>query len=278
MNKFSKTWWGQRFIEALEEFTDSARLSRGRSYAKNDKVKNYQIDGNLITAQVRGSINPYFGVYKEPLYRVSIEINPISQSDWSKALYNIGSRASMISKLLLKEVPNNIDDAFSDLNLHLLPHSHRDFITKCSCPDWENPCKHIAGVYYLVAAQLDQDPFLLFELRGISRQKLLQELAKTPLGKILSSSIQQQEIPLNPVTSYYTKPEIVPVTEIANLKEFWHSPQRLTQNNEIVKEATIPAIVVKKGGDYPAFWNKDTSFIEVMEEMYQRVRNKNPRI
>ena len=198
MTKFSKTWWGQRFIEALEEFTDSARLSRGRSYAKNDKVKNYTIDGNLITAQVRGSINPYFGVYKETLYKVSIEIKPITKAEWSQALYNLGSRASMISKLLLKEVPDNIDEAFSDLNLHLLPHNQKDFITNCSCPDWENPCKHIAGVYYLVASQLDQDPFLLFELRGISRQKLLQELAKTPLGKLLSCSIQEEKFLLTP--------------------------------------------------------------------------------
>jgi uncharacterized Zn finger protein len=37
----------------------------------------------------------------------------------------------------------------------------------------------------------------------------------------------------------------------------------------------IPAIVVKKQGDYPAFWQKDASFITVMEELYQRVRTKN---
>ncbi|MFO0165991.1 MAG: SWIM zinc finger family protein, partial [Microcystis sp.] len=168
-----------------------------------------------------------------------------------------------------------IDEAFSDLNLHLLPHSQKDFITNCSCPDWENPCKHIAGVYYLVASQLDQDPFLLFELRGISRQKLLQELAKTPLGKLLSSSIQEEQIPLKPVTSYHTKPETIPAVETIDLKEFWHSHPRLPENPQLVKAAIIPAIVIKKAGDYPAFWDKDTSFIEVMEEMYQRVRNKN---
>ena len=60
-----------------------------------------------------------------------------------------------------------------------------------------------------------------------------------------------------------------------DLKEFWHSHHRLPENPQLVKSATIPAIVIKKAGDYPAFWDKDTSFIEVMEEMYQRVRNKN---
>ena len=31
MAQFSRTWWGQRFIQALEEFSDEARLGRGRS-------------------------------------------------------------------------------------------------------------------------------------------------------------------------------------------------------------------------------------------------------
>ena len=34
MAQFSRTWWGQRFIAALEQFTDPARLGRGRSYAQ----------------------------------------------------------------------------------------------------------------------------------------------------------------------------------------------------------------------------------------------------
>ncbi len=181
----------------------------------------------------------------------------------------------MISKLLLNEVPDNIDEAFSELNLYLLPHSKKDFQTSCSCPDWENPCKHIAGVYYLVASQLDQDPLLLFELRGISRLELQQELAKSPLGKILSEAMEAEEIPLEPVTSYYTKPEKVQRLDAVSLKEFWHSTQRLPQTIDVVKEASIPAIVVKKGGDFPPFWQKDGSFIEVMQELYQRVRTKN---
>lgn len=66
MAQFSRTWWGKRFIEALEQFTDSARLGRGRSYASAGKILEYKIDKNKITAKVKGSINPYFGVYKEP--------------------------------------------------------------------------------------------------------------------------------------------------------------------------------------------------------------------
>lgn len=174
----------------------------------------------------------------------------------------------------MNEVPDNIESAFADLGLHLLPHRQKDFKTNCSCPDWANPCKHIAGVYYLVASQLDQNPFLLFELRGLSKDELQAELAKSPLGKALSSELTPREISLISVTSYYTKPEKITVTEKINSREFWLGEKQLPSNIEAA-EASIPAILIKQQGDYPAFWQKDTSFIAVMEELYQRVRTKN---
>ncbi|MEB3123743.1 MAG: SWIM zinc finger family protein [Snowella sp.] len=275
MSQFSRTWWGKRFIEALEDFTDSGRLGRGRSYARNGKIKEYQIHGGKITAKVRGSVNPYFGVYKEPLYKTTIEIAAIAPGDWSKVIAHLGSKASLISKLLMNEVPDNIEETFAELNLHLLPNSHADFETKCSCPDWENPCKHIAGVYYLVASELDQDPFLLFELRGISRTKLQEELARSPLGKALSSALNSEEIAPVPVDSYYTRPKKIVPTTLASPREFWLGEKRLPQEIEAASNVNIPALIVKKGGDFPPFWHKDLSFLEVMEELYQRVRTKN---
>lgn len=64
---WSNLVWGDRFINALEDFTDDARLQRGRSYARGGKVLSFEIEQNHITARVKGSINPYFGVYKEPI-------------------------------------------------------------------------------------------------------------------------------------------------------------------------------------------------------------------
>lgn len=275
MPQFSRTWWGKRFIEALEEFTDSARLGRGRSYASGGKILESQIVKNKITATVKGSINPYFGVYKEPRYNTTIEITPIAAANWSKVIKHLSSKASFVSKLLMNEVPDNIEDAFSALGLHLLPHSKKDFKTSCSCPDYANPCKHIAGVYYLVASQLDQDPFILFELRGLSKDELQAELAKSPLGQVLASELTTKDIPLEASASYYTPLEKVPVTEKINQREFWLGTKRLPQKLEASDQAILPAILVKKQGDFPAFWQKDNSFISVMEELYQRVKTKN---
>ena len=185
--KFSRTWWGQKFIAALETFTEPDRLSRGRSYACGGKVTSFDIGQGVVVALVRGKINPYFGVYKEPLYTTTIEFEPISKAKWSAVIALIASKVSLISRLLLNEIPDNIEESFQTLGLTLLPHSKKDFHTSCSCPDWSNPCKHIAGVHYLIAAKLDEDPFLLFELRGLSREALKMALAKSPLRQALSA-------------------------------------------------------------------------------------------
>lgn len=275
MAKFSRTWWGKVFIEALESFTDAGRLQRGRSYARGNKVKSFEIDGNQISALVRGSVNPYFGVYKEPTYKISIEIQPIAQAEWNLVIDKLSSNASIVSRLLLNEVPDNIESAFSELKLHLLPHSRQDFKTKCSCPDYANPCKHIAGVYYLVASQLDDNPFLLFELRGLSKSELQKKLAQTPLGKILSEELNATEAPLELSTSLYTRVEKQSIPDKPSTREFWLGAKKLPTTIDVPTANSIPAIAVKQQGDFPSFWQRDNSFIETMEELYQRVRTKN---
>ncbi|MDQ2903708.1 MAG: SWIM zinc finger family protein [Chloroflexota bacterium] len=326
MAQFSRTWWGQRFIEALEQFTDPSRLGRGRSYASGGRILDYTLANGTVAARVRGSINPYFGVYKEPIYKTSITIKAISAADWTKVIQQIASRADLVTKLLLNEMPDTIEEAFSRLDLHLLPHSQRDFVTECSCPDYANPCKHIAGVYYLLASALDQDPFVMFELRGLSRDALHAELARSPLGQILASALVANDVALEvePVESYYTRPTREPAavegtssavagtssagtnsssskkrtspgkkstaaskkgtatgasgtssnTSGTSHKEFWTGAKR-PPAPPAASQASVPALLIKKQGDYPPFWHKDLSFISVMEELYERVRMKN---
>lgn len=276
MSKFSRTWWGQEFIQALDNISDDGRLSRGRAYVNNGKITFFEIKDGIVGATVRGSINAYFGVYKEPLYITTIEFQPISAAKWAAAIALIASRASLISRLLLNEIPSNIEDSFTTLGLHLLPHGEKDFNAQCSCPDYGNPCKHIAGVYYRVAAELDRDPFLLFELRGLSREDLYKELAKSPLGKALSAELQLSQGSLKPAESYYTRPITVAAQPVERLQDFWQGTKRLPQTMEPLTKPLVAGIPVKKQGDFPAFWQRNNSFIEVMEELYEQVRTKSP--
>src|SRR5260370_21483913 len=102
MAQFSRTWWGQRFIAALEEFTDPARLGRGRSYASGGRILDYTLANGTVTARGRGSIHPYFCIYKETIYRTPITIKAISSPDCTKAIRPISTPPDPATKLLLE--------------------------------------------------------------------------------------------------------------------------------------------------------------------------------
>ncbi|MEM6518797.1 MAG: SWIM zinc finger family protein [Cyanobacteria bacterium P01_C01_bin.70] len=274
MAQMSRTWWGQKFIEAIEKLTDAGRLSRGRSYAGPNRILSFGIDGGLITAQIRGNVNPYFGTYEEPLYSTVIDFEPISKAKWAAVIALMGSKASLISRLLLNEIPDNIEDSFATLGLHLLPASEKDFHTRCSCPDWSNPCKHVAGLYYRIAAELDKNPFLLFELRGLSRDELQTQLAQTPLGQALAAELSAERHPPRAVDRYFTSPQTQAVDDLS-LKEFWQGKKRLPPTIEAATPSPVSAVLVKKQGDFPEFWRRDNSFIAAMEGLYGYVKTKN---
>ncbi|MEE3715366.1 SWIM zinc finger family protein [Tumidithrix elongata RA019] len=275
MAKHSKTWWGQKFIGALESFTDSGRLQRGRSYAGDSRILSFDITKGIVTAIVRGNVNPYFGVYKEPKYHTEVAMAKIAAKDWSTIIQHMSSKASVVARLLLNEVPENIEDSFVEVGQSLLPRSRKDLKTDCSCPDFSNPCKHIAGLCYRLAGELDHDPFLLFELRGLSKEALQTELAKSPLGKALASELDEHALELKPSTSYFTKPETSLCAEVPTLKQFWQGHKRLPQAIPFSPPSSVSAIAIKKQGDNPPFWQKDSSFIGTMEELYERVKTKN---
>jgi uncharacterized Zn finger protein len=272
--KTVRTWWGQKFIAALEGFTDAGRLARGRGYASTHRIKQWNIQGSKVSAEIRGNLNPYYGVYKEPLYHTCFELKPIATADWAKLIRELGGQAAYVSRLLLNEMPDTIEEPFKKLGHYLLPKNAKDLKASCSCPDWGDACKHIAGLYYFLAGKLDQDPFLLFELRGLPRAELLAGLRKTPLGAALADALSETEGEPEIATSYFSRPEPQALPQNVSADDFWRSPKRLPENINPAVPPAVPALLIKKGGDYPAFWTKENSFIETMEGVYEAIRKR----
>ncbi len=177
----------------------------------------------------------------------------------------------------MNEMPERIDEVIASLNLYLLPRTRKDFaVTECSCPDSANPCKHNPGVYYRLAGELDSDPLRLFELRGLSRERLNRGLKATPLGKSLASLTDEPLVEPEPRDSYFTRPiGPEPAAPPLDYRTFWSGQRRLPTDIEPATPAAVPAILVRRAGDSPPFWDRDSAFVETMEEIYRRVRERN---
>ena len=279
MAKLKRTWWGERFLQALQESMDDGRLSRGRSYSSPTRLLRFDIKNRHVTAHLKGNKNPYFGVYEVPYYDASIQLKTIPANKWKAIIKDISNNAGWISRLLMNEMPDTIERAFTAQNVHLLPASDSDLLTNCTCPDWANPCKHVAGTYYKVASMLDRDPFLLFQLRGMDKTQLQQALAESPLGQaLLDQWGDSDEQAIELISHRYTQPALQAVkfkSEELDWQQFWQAEQPLPLVDISAQQTVTPAVLIKKGGDYPAFWEGNNSFIEAMEELYGKVLVKN---
>jgi len=272
-----KTWWGEEFVAALEGFIDPGRLQRGKAYRTDNRILKFEIGGSTVTAKVRGNINPYFGVTKEPRYKVSLKFKEISQKHWQGIMKDLCSNASWLSKLMLNEIPKDIQQAFGKHSF--LPASFKDITSSCSCPDYANPCKHMAGVYYRIAGILDSNPMLLFPLRGLQADELHQELKKSDLGKAFAEHLAipddiEMEYEDHLFTPMVTSQQNKNVTQ----EQFWNMPAWELEKQPTDNIEDISASLIKKQGDYPAFWDRSNSFISAMEHFYQHTKQKNKKI
>jgi uncharacterized Zn finger protein len=253
---FGKSWWAKRWIGVLESFNLGARLGRGRSYARRGQVISINIDGGVVRARVQGSRrNPY---------KVTIKVKTLSDADSKKLGQALGSQALFAAKLLANEMPQDIETVFQASNLSLFPEKLGDLKTECSCPDWSNPCKHVAAVYYLLGEEFDRDPFLIFKLRGLDREKLV-ELIDTP-EVALANDRRGVEVPdAEPNDSSEPQPEPIS-TEIAG---FWHGDDLPGELSVNVQAPPVTAPLLKRLRSFP-FWRSDRRFVEAFEPIYER--------
>ena len=162
--RFVKNWWADRWIAALKRLMDSGRLSRGRSYARQGQVLDIKIDASEVSSRVQGS--------RRTPYWVNIYLKPLSDQQWDAVFDALSEQALFSAQLLNGEMPSDIEQVFDAVRVPLFPQTSGDLETDCTCPDWANPCKHVAAVYYLLGERFDEDPFLLFELRGRSKDEV----------------------------------------------------------------------------------------------------------
>jgi uncharacterized Zn finger protein len=267
--KMSLTWWGRDFITALEGVTDAGRLQRGRAYSTDQRLLQFSLNGDQVRAVVRGNKNPYFGVYVEPEYQVKIELKRLNSKEWQQVIDRLAANAGWLTRLLQGEVPEGIDEAFAGSGIGLLPASGKELKASCDCPDYANPCKHIAGVYYRIATLLDHDPFLLFQLRGISQTELQKRLATTPLGQALAGRLAEEPPPPELRAALFPETPLQQTDGMDDYRHFWRGGPLPAASEE--KGPRIPAIAIRREGERPPFWQRENPFIEAMSELYLAV-------
>lgn len=161
--KIAKTFWGEAWCDHLESFSDYAnRLPRGRTYVRNGSVCHLEIKKGEILAKVSGS----------DLYNIHIQIKTLPPKKWKDIKTRCSGQVGSLLELLQGKLSGHVMQVVTNRNEGLFP-LPGEISLDCDCPDWAVMCKHVAAVLYGVGARLDQQPELLFKLRGVDHEELI---------------------------------------------------------------------------------------------------------
>ncbi len=241
-----RAWWSRRFIEVLESFKMGSRLARGRAYAEEAKVLKLSISTGIVTATVQGS--------RKAHYKISIRLEPLSDAAWKQVMQNLTKKAIYAVELLQDKMPDDIEEVFAAARVSLFPSRLEELESSCDCPDWSNPCKHIAATYYILAQHFDLDPFLVFVWRGRLKTQILEYLRSYwKQGKPKSQTF-----------------ETLPVTKISaeEYEHYWYGNQDaevLTPLDPFSK--AVPDSAVRKLGPAPVQLD-DKDLSQILAESY----------
>lgn len=200
---YGKTWWGKQWLNALNNIDYSNRLPRGRTYANKGMAYDIEINENQITAKVRGS--------RPRPYRVDFKIPLFSAHDKAKIIEIVTGNPLFLSQLLNRELPKELKETCERADVHLFPKSWKDITGGCSCPDWAVPCKHMAAVLYLVANEIDKNPFIVFDLHGFDLFKGLEGIGYTASG--------QRGVSILSVDKLWKKCQVLDIPKLSDTSE-----------------------------------------------------------
>ena len=196
---FAKTPWGREWIISNLKIGRPFRMQRGIEYAKDEeRIDNFSINKGQIFATVQGTA--------PTPYRVKINFELIPDVEWEKILKDLSTKLLYIIELLEGSLPQDVIAIFESNGYSLFPEATKGLNSTCSCPDKAVPCKHIAAIILYLARVLDYNPFLLLELRGKSKEEILDDLSLSQ--PIESSDESEKKFTLNNIEFKFNVPKI----------------------------------------------------------------------
>lgn len=161
----SKKFWGKEWMKSL--FACEAygmRLAPGRAYLRYGCVLDVKTSSGRVDALVMG----------EHLYEVCVKAEPPDEEALVRLRGRCAGQIGSWIDLLKGNLSPELLKILCDPEGGLFP-GPEEWRFSCSCPDWADLCKHAAAALYAFGVMLDDQPELLFTLRGIDASALIPE-------------------------------------------------------------------------------------------------------
>lgn len=248
--KIAQSFWGHAWCRHLESYSDyENRLPRGRSYVRNGSVCHLEIKFGQIEAFVSGS----------ELYKIKIKIDKLPAAKWTALKKSCTGKIGSLLELLQGKLSDEVMTFVTNPREGLFP-DPQEIHLDCNCPDYADLCKHLASVLYGVGVRLDDQPELLFLLRGVDQNELIEtslsgtfdaskpskrrRIATTDLSNIFGVDVSS-EAPLETKTPDSPAPLKRPIPKTPAKK----AAKKVARKKKLAPKKTTPPPSPKTGND-----------------------------
>jgi uncharacterized Zn finger protein len=228
-------------------------------------VKALEVQMGRVTAQVE---DRDLGVCE-----VEILVNRLSDPEWQGVLDVLSQQAIYVAQLLAGDMPTNIDELFQKAGANLLPGGRYDMEIRCSqCAEGGQPCKHAAAVLYLLGEMLDDDPWLLFRLRGRDRQQVLQALRqrRSDGDEFTPTVAPEPQSTEQPIIGSLSKANETGMPLAAQIDTFWGASKKLSTLHHHIAPPPIKLALLRRLG-HPPFPTESIETYDQLSQIYQQV-------
>lgn len=202
--QIGQSWWARRWLEPFEDTVPRPVLDNGRKYARKGQIVSLEVNPGEISGVVQGT-------RAEP-YRCNVRFPVIDDSVWETALEKLRETSWPIAQLLANRLPEDLEQRLGMEDGQLFPSFSPEPDSFCQCMNGGHLCKHMAAIYYIIAERLDDNPFLLLELRGLP-EKAVRAFWRKSWGIEATSGAVSEDAAHAPDQAYYG-PEIEPLIDL----------------------------------------------------------------
>lgn len=255
--EYPESWPAQRWLRLVESVAPGDAMVAGLDYARLGQTRQLSTEPGAARAAVQGTvISPY---------KASITLPTFGPEQSERVIAAMTDQAVYAAKLLAGELPANIEDVFIPLGLHLFPGA-AELTPRCTCPvgrpitlgvppgsrppprpDAPTPwCKHTACLAYLIAERFTTDPFLIFTLRGLPRDELLERLRQR---RLVTGSGHERINIYAPLIPGITDTQAPPLAEVA--ATFWDASPALHTLDAPIERPEVTHPLLRRLGPSP---------------------------
>lgn len=223
------------WLELLRPVIDEEEFTQGFEYARLGQIVTLDLQRGAVLAMVQGSIG-------RP-YKVRLDLPTLSEDQWQGLVERLSGEAIHSARLLSAEASSELHDVFETVEIELIPTEMAELTLECNCRR-PKPCRHIATVTHLLADRLESEPALIFTLRGLPFEELLERLRHARQIRTQGVAMAHAD-PMIPETQFAAPP----LAEC--LDDFWRAGTELEEVMQAPPERHVEHALLRRLGPSP---------------------------